>query len=58
MNRADNLARIERCRRILAGTESVPVAELKQFPQLVAAEYARAEARRAPTPQLRLAEVA
>ncbi|HSD16809.1 MAG TPA: hypothetical protein VLC71_06035 [Thermomonas sp.] len=58
MNRADNLARIERCRRILEGTETVPAAELQQFPQLVAAEYARAEARRAPTPQLDLAEAA
>jgi hypothetical protein len=52
MNRAENLARIERCLRILQGTETVPAAELARFPQLVAAEYARAEARRRPIPQL------
>ena len=58
MNASQNAERLARCRRIAEGTESVPEAELRAFPQLCAREIARAEARRKPVPQLPLPEAA
>lgn len=56
--RAATLAQLERCRRIAEFKEDQSESERAAFPSLVAREYARAEARRQPTPQLQLPEAA
>jgi hypothetical protein len=52
------LAHFERCRRVAEGREEPSDDERAAFPALIAREYARAEARREPTPQLQLPEAA
>ena len=46
--------RFARCLRLIKGTEDATPQEIAERPVLVAREYARAEARRCPHPQMEL----
>lgn len=58
MNREQTLSHMQRCALIAERGEPLTLDEMREYTRLRAAEMARAERRREPSPQLDLGEVA